>query len=191
MKDSIFTSQFDSVMYKLVFSLMEQLLEKASKAKTGESASETKKSSGESETKNFAISSTPATGDFAGLINQAAAKYGLNPALVSAVIKAESNFNPRATSHAGAMGLMQLMPATARGLGVTDAYDPAQNIDGGVRFLSGLLRRYDGNVRMALAAYNAGPGTVDRYNGIPPYRETQVYVQRVMGYYESTNEWQG
>jgi len=117
-------------------------------------------------------------------IRAAAAKYGVEPALVRAVIQQESGFNPKATSPAGAQGLMQLMPATARGLGVTDAYDPVQSIDAGTRYLAGQLDRFGGDVRLALAAYNAGPGAVQRYGGIPPYAETQRYVENVLAHYQ-------
>ena len=123
------------------------------------------------------------------LIEQYSAKNGLDSAFVKAVIKQESGFQPKVTSHCGAMGLMQLMPATASSLGVKDAYDPEQNIAGGTKYLKGLLDRFGGNKSLALAAYNAGPNAVAKYNGIPPYKETQNYVKNIMSMYQtySTN----
>jgi soluble lytic murein transglycosylase-like protein len=114
------------------------------------------------------------------LVLEHSQRHSLRPELVRAVIQVESGFNPRATSPKGAMGLMQLMPATARELGVVNAYDPAENIRGGTTYLRRLLDRYDGDERLALAAYNAGAGAVDRYGrAVPPYRETRDYVRRI------------
>jgi soluble lytic murein transglycosylase-like protein len=112
-------------------------------------------------------------------IHAAAKDYGVDEAIVRAIIHAESAFNPNALSRVGAQGLMQLMPATARRFGVGNAFDAGQNIRGGVQYLAWLLKRFDGNLTLAAAGYNAGEGAVDKYKGVPPYSETQRYVQRV------------
>lgn len=128
--------------------------------------------------------SNSTTSNYEDIIKQAATQYNLPEKLISSVIKQESNFNATAVSSAGASGLMQLMPGTAKYLGVTDTLNPEQNIMGGAKYLRQMLDQFDGNTETALAAYNAGPGAVKKYDGIPPYKETQNYVQKVMNYYQ-------
>ncbi len=123
-------------------------------------------------------------GGFGPLIQEAAQKYGVDPALIAAVMETESRFKPDAVSQAGAKGLMQLMPATARGLGVKDPMDPRQAILGGAKLLGVLSEKYKGDVKLTLAAYNAGSGAVDKHGGIPPYAETQKYVPLVLTAFE-------
>ena len=117
------------------------------------------------------------------LVREAAERHSVDPALVRAVIETESNWNPSAVSRRGAVGLMQLIPTTAQRFGVNDLYSPQQNVDAGVKYLKTLLERYNGNLDLALAAYNAGEGAVDRAHGVPSFRETRDYVQRVQSAY--------
>ena len=117
------------------------------------------------------------------VVSQISKKHGVDEKLVQALIKQESGFNPKAKSKSGAIGLMQLMPATAKNLGVKDPYNTVQNVEGGVKYLKSMLNKYNGNVILALAAYNAGPGAVDKYSGVPPYQETQNYVKNILANY--------
>jgi soluble lytic murein transglycosylase-like protein len=123
--------------------------------------------------------------DIVAIVERAARRHGLEPALVLAVVSVESAIKPQAVSPKGAQGLMQLMPRTAASLGVEDAFDPEQNVDAGVRHLESLVRLYDGNLTRALAAYNAGQGAVARHGGVPPYRETRAYVKKVLERYRA------
>jgi soluble lytic murein transglycosylase-like protein len=116
-------------------------------------------------------------------IMQAAQTYQVDPTLIHAIIMAESSYNPRAVSHRGAQGLMQLMPTTAKWLGIRDSFDPAMNIDGGVRYFKKLLDRFDGDVKLALAAYNAGSRYVRKYGGVPPFKATRIYIKKVLHYH--------
>jgi len=122
----------------------------------------------------------PPESAFEGLIHEAAKRFRLAPALIRAVIQAESGFDPGAVSRAGAQGLMQLMPKLSAQMGVTNAFDPRENIMAGAEYLSALIGDQNGNVALALASYNAGPGAVERYGGIPPFKETQQYVRKIL-----------
>lgn len=135
--------------------------------------------------KNVTAGPTSINNDYESIIKKAASQYGVPERLIESVIKHESSFNPNAVSSAGATGLMQLMPATAKFLGVSNAFDPEQNVMGGAKYLSQLMEKYDGNLSLTLAAYNAGPGNVSKYGGIPPFKETQNYVKKVLNTYQS------
>lgn len=134
---------------------------------------------------NFRLPEITKENRFDPLIFEAATTYGVDVDLIRAVIRAESNFNPRAKSPVGAQGLMQLMPALQQDFGITNPFDPRENVMGGVRYLRKLLDLHGGNVALALASYNAGPGNVARYGGIPPFRETRNYVKKIQGFLSS------
>lgn len=138
----------------------------------------------EKNTQNKSTNTATSRTEIDNLIEEYSAKNGLDADFVKAVVRQESGFNPNAKSKCGAMGLMQLMPATAKGLGVTNAFDAEQNIYGGTKYLKGLLDRFGNNKELALAAYNAGPNAVKKYKGIPPYAETQNYVKSIMKSYD-------
>jgi len=142
---------------------------------------------GDAQAKNAATAGPPAAAKspYGSIIDAAAQRNGLDPALVGAVIAQESDYRADAVSTAGAMGLMQLMPDTAHDLGVADPFDAAENVEGGARLLRSLLDRYNGRLDLALAAYNAGPAAVDRYGGIPPFAQTQGYVSSIMARYRA------
>ncbi len=127
-------------------------------------------------------------GQLKPMIDKAAAQAGLDPSLLDALVSAESSYNPLARSSAGAMGLTQLMPGTAKSLGVTNPFDPYQNLTGGANYLSQMIKKYNGDIGLALAAYNAGPNAVDRHGGIPPYSETRNYVQKILATYEARKQ---
>ncbi|MGB9640580.1 MAG: lytic transglycosylase domain-containing protein [Anaerolineales bacterium] len=172
MDGSFFNSQYQMILTNLIFELLDKYVS-ASEETSGPNTSVSVKNDSDIQ------------GKFADIIQQAAEKFKVDAKLIQAVIKAESNFNPQAESGAGAMGLMQLMPGTAAGLGVTNPFDPMENIFGGTKLLHRLLEKYNQNIPLALAAYNAGSGAVDQYGGIPPYSETQRYVQRVLQFYKA------
>ena len=170
-------SYFDYELFSLLAGANTQpnntATEDANAPKTGGTANGAQQTAASSYSAGF-------NGDLDEYINTISARYGVDASLVKSVIKAESSFNPLATSVAGAMGLMQLMPATAKSYGVSDPYNPYQNVDGGIRLLKDLLDRYNGNSKLALAAYNAGVGAVDRAGGVPDYQETINFVRKVL-----------
>ena len=153
---------------------------KASSAADGDFSSTLDEASRTYASENLTL--TDCSADLNSIFEEAASTFGVSVNLLKSIARAESNFNPNAVSHAGAVGIMQLMPATAASLGVSNSYDPRENIMGGAKLISQLLSKYNGNTSLALAAYNAGSGNVDKYGGIPPFTETQNYVKKVLSY---------
>jgi soluble lytic murein transglycosylase-like protein len=166
------------MLYPAAAALLESTLKEADSSVFTEDDGETDKSTNTGDEEGAEPEDSP----FHQLILQAADRHDVDPALVKAVILAESNYNPRAISRRGAKGLMQLMPATAKALGVKDLFDPESNINGGVKYLRKLLDRFGGDVELALAAYNAGSRYVRKYRGVPPFRATRFYIRKVMKY---------
>ncbi|HEX5225572.1 MAG TPA: lytic transglycosylase domain-containing protein [Solirubrobacteraceae bacterium] len=175
---------------------LEALLANARAGFTGGTAAGTTPASGVSSTdfasalqSATAAGTAPATGEaggqYEGLVAAAAQRNGIDPAILHGLIQQESGFDPSSQSSAGAQGLTQLMPGTASSMGVSNPLDPAESIEGGARYLGQLLKQFGGNTTDALAAYNAGPGAVSQYGGVPPYQETQDYVTKVLGYAEA------
>ena len=174
-KDSI--QSFDNVLKSTAQSQFGMLIKNKAAEKVNASLFTSKIPS------NINITKRASKSEIIGIINEVSNKYDVDPKLIEALVKQESGFNPNAKSKAGALGLMQLMPSTAQGLGVKNAFDAEQNIYGGTKYLKGLMDRFGNNKELALAAYNAGPNAVKKYNGVPPYKETQNYVKNVMASY--------
>ncbi len=150
----------------------------AKNVKSANSPQEARPGAGAGKKEARTASKAPAP-DLGALVERVAAKYGLDPGLLRAVVQVESDFDPGAVSSAGAMGLMQLMPDTAGLLGVRNPFDPLENLEGGARYLKSMIDRFHGDLKLALAAYNAGPGAVDYHGGVPPYRETLSYLRKI------------
>lgn len=144
----------------------------------------TEQPAGESKNNDPSDEQGKSTNPYDGIIRKAAERYEIDPALVKAIIMAESSYNPKAVSRKGAQGLMQLMPMTARALGVEDSFDPEDNIDAGVRYFKQLLEQFDGDLKLAIAAYNAGSRKVRMYKGVPPFKYTRYYVAKVIEYHQ-------
>jgi soluble lytic murein transglycosylase-like protein len=190
MINNLMNQQIQATLFQLLSKWLEKSMDSSAGANSEQDLSTLFQSTSGASTYTGSYSGlSGSNSSFDEIIQETAKKHGVDPSLVRAVVQAESNFNPNAVSSAGAKGLMQLMPGTASSLGVRNSFDPEQNVEGGTKLLRSLLDRYDGNTSLALAAYNAGPGAVSKYGGIPPYKETQVYVNRVMSLWKSGGDW--